>query len=607
MGLGSLLQLFSSNKTRSSRRVSVPVGQKAQHVRHVDRDHKLPISHGEEEEEGELLRITLRDGHHHQRQEDSACAVNSDQEEEEEMRPPLRSIFSSLSSASRPTSTVPVLVHPEPIRIAFQPGPAGERGGDQDAVEVIKTGRGPHDQYYGHTSTGSSSSHHDHQQQPYYAASLELSVSSLSRAFSRTLPRSFTSSNSQLSSNPKKIKRLGPSKQHPAITAVSPATTMSANEMDGRHLASGPSGMLVVPDKKTMTKKKKQVAPDGKKNVGLPAQPFLYSDDGDGGLRMKSKQLTTSSSFLNLITPAKKKHAKSVFASYHLPQHLDQPPIRQSRSYSIMKSDYANWLTIPKILCSSGDGVSNDDRSATYQNQAWDLGVTPLQPQLSPLQSGNLEEDSPDADIPIVVLSLDQLPRAITTNRSSFYFNQPGDLADSWPHQPPKDILLIQGLSFKLLSSSLATPFFLQSTSLNYSSLPQKSNTSNPQSIDPTKLSRKTCSRYALADFDLIRTLGTGSFGRVHLSKSRHNGRGYAIKVNHLPFITTPYITGHHSSLTYHTQVLNKKRVVSLKQVEHTNSERLMLAAVRHPFLVNLWGTFSDSYNLYMVMPYARN
>lgn len=101
------------------------------------------------------------------------------------------------------------------------------------------------------------------------------------------------------------------------------------------------------------------------------------------------------------------------------------------------------------------------------------------------------------------------------------------------------------------------------------------------KTINPIFTARKTCSRYALCDFDLIRTLGTGSFGRVHLSKSRHNGRGYAIKV------------------------LNKKRVVSLKQVEHTNSERQMLAAVRHPFLVNLWGTFADSYNLYMVMDFV--
>ncbi|OAV99125.1 AGC/PKA protein kinase [Puccinia triticina 1-1 BBBD Race 1] len=124
-------------------------------------------------------------------------------------------------------------------------------------------------------------------------------------------------------------------------------------------------------------------------------------------------------------------------------------------------------------------------------------------------------------------------------------------------------------------------PHFPTSSPIPVSSALESNPSTESQASDPTKNARKTSSRYALADFDLIRTLGTGSFGRVHLSKSRHNGRGYAIKV------------------------LNKKRVVGLKQVEHTNSERQMLAAVRHPFLVNLWGTFADSYNLYMVMDFV--
>ena len=92
---------------------------------------------------------------------------------------------------------------------------------------------------------------------------------------------------------------------------------------------------------------------------------------------------------------------------------------------------------------------------------------------------------------------------------------------------------------------------------------------------------RKTSSRYNLADFTFIRTLGTGSFGRVHLVRSQHNSRSYAVKV------------------------LSKERVVKMKQVEHTNSEREMLERVRHPFLVNLWGTFKDSKNLYMVMDFV--
>jgi protein kinase A len=82
-----------------------------------------------------------------------------------------------------------------------------------------------------------------------------------------------------------------------------------------------------------------------------------------------------------------------------------------------------------------------------------------------------------------------------------------------------------------LLQQQQTNPQFPASSPIP-ASTPLESNPSGSQASDPTKTSRKTSSRYALADFDLIRTLGTGSFGRVHLSKSRHNGRGYAIKVS---------------------------------------------------------------------------
>lgn len=42
-----------------------------------------------------------------------------------------------------------------------------------------------------------------------------------------------------------------------------------------------------------------------------------------------------------------------------------------------------------------------------------------------------------------------------------------------------------------------------------------------------------------------------------------------------------------------------------MKQVEHTNNEQHMLEAVQHPFIINLWGTFQDASNLYMVMDFV--
>jgi len=93
---------------------------------------------------------------------------------------------------------------------------------------------------------------------------------------------------------------------------------------------------------------------------------------------------------------------------------------------------------------------------------------------------------------------------------------------------------------------------------------------------------RRSSVELGLKNFELIRTLGTGSFGRVHLAQSKINHHYYAIKV------------------------LRKIDIVKLKQVEHTKNERSILCHVQHPFLVNLWGTFQDDANLYMVMDYVQ-
>ena len=63
--------------------------------------------------------------------------------------------------------------------------------------------------------------------------------------------------------------------------------------------------------------------------------------------------------------------------------------------------------------------------------------------------------------------------------------------------------------------------------------------------------------------------------------RSKHNRRHYAIKV------------------------VNKDHVVRQKQVEHTNNELRMLEIIQHPFIINLWGSFQDASNLYMVMDFV--
>ncbi|CAE1178605.1 PKA [Acanthosepion pharaonis] len=84
-----------------------------------------------------------------------------------------------------------------------------------------------------------------------------------------------------------------------------------------------------------------------------------------------------------------------------------------------------------------------------------------------------------------------------------------------------------------------------------------------------------------LDDFDRIKTLGTGSFGRVMLVQHKANKEYYAMKI------------------------LDKQKVVKLKQVEHTLNEKRILQAVSFPFLVSLEYHYKDNSNLYMVLEFV--
>ncbi len=85
-----------------------------------------------------------------------------------------------------------------------------------------------------------------------------------------------------------------------------------------------------------------------------------------------------------------------------------------------------------------------------------------------------------------------------------------------------------------------------------------------------------------LKDFEVGRTLGTGSFGRVLLVRHRVTGTYYALKK------------------------LRKADLIRLKQVEHTANERRLLEAARnHPFLVQMIGTCQDDGYLYVLMEYV--
>ncbi len=81
-----------------------------------------------------------------------------------------------------------------------------------------------------------------------------------------------------------------------------------------------------------------------------------------------------------------------------------------------------------------------------------------------------------------------------------------------------------------------------------------------------------------IEDFEQLETIGSGTFGHVRLCKHKATGRHFAIKVQ------------------------KKHDVIRLKQVEHVLSEKKILAAMNHPFIVRMPAAFQDSKNLYMVL-----
>jgi len=82
------------------------------------------------------------------------------------------------------------------------------------------------------------------------------------------------------------------------------------------------------------------------------------------------------------------------------------------------------------------------------------------------------------------------------------------------------------------------------------------------------------------SDFENLRVIGKGAFGKVMLVKHIATGQLYAMKV------------------------MRKDKIIELNQVEHTVAEREILQSIHHPFLVSLHYAFQSTAKLYLVLDY---
>ena len=85
-----------------------------------------------------------------------------------------------------------------------------------------------------------------------------------------------------------------------------------------------------------------------------------------------------------------------------------------------------------------------------------------------------------------------------------------------------------------------------------------------------------------LEDFKHLKILGQGSFGKFVLVKNENNNKLYAMKI------------------------LDKKFIVKKNQVSHTQTERVLLEKLKHPFIVKLNYAFQDSKRLYFLTEFLQ-
>lgn len=86
-----------------------------------------------------------------------------------------------------------------------------------------------------------------------------------------------------------------------------------------------------------------------------------------------------------------------------------------------------------------------------------------------------------------------------------------------------------------------------------------------------------------LDDFESLRVLGKGSYGKVFLVRHKDSG----------------------TEKLYAMKMLRKEHVLNRNQVEHTKTERNVLEHVSHPFIVSLHYAFQTPKKLYLVLDYC--
>ncbi|KAL9271600.1 putative serine/threonine protein kinase IRE4 [Drosera capensis] len=128
-----------------------------------------------------------------------------------------------------------------------------------------------------------------------------------------------------------------------------------------------------------------------------------------------------------------------------------------------------------------------------------------------------------------------------------------------------------------MLLSELAGPRNPEDDQIPGRSMPDEASVSSTMS---TPLHPSSKERTRIDDFEIIKPISRGAFGKVFLARKRTTGDIFAIKV------------------------LKKLDMIRKNDVERILAERNILIAARNPFVVRFYYSFTSRDNLYLVMEY---